>query len=180
MSNSVEKLPFNFCSRRWNINLVGICILLFGLASLIFTSIQFSSIYDTQRKNVSDYEALASHIRLSNTQNDLMNKIEPGDKESFRNALVVSNQLNIPWDHLLRILEAAPMEKIALLSIEPIAAQRQLRLIGEAKDLSTMLDYLTYLQNDSELHQVILMSHHVTKQAGAPVRFQLQANWELK
>jgi Tfp pilus assembly protein PilN len=65
-----------------------------------------------------------------------------------------------------------------LLSVEPVASRRQLHLVGEAKDITTMLDYLSYLQGQPGLQRVILTSHQIQAQPGSPVRFQIQAHWE--
>jgi Tfp pilus assembly protein PilN len=86
--------------------------------------------------------------------------------------------LHTPWSDLLSALEAAPTDAVALLSIEPSAAKRSVRLSAEGRDAKAMLAYLAALQRDARLTQVFLVSHQVQLQSpGAPVRFQIQALW---
>jgi Tfp pilus assembly protein PilN len=90
----------------------------------------------------------------------------------------VAQGLQVPWADLLGALEAASGESVALLTVEPSTQQQTVRLTAEARDPHSMLRYLSTLQGDARLSQVVLVSHAVQTQApGTPVRFQLQAHW---
>lgn len=103
----------------------------------------------------------------------------PGAAELARAKLVrqTSHNLMTPWADLLAALESAPAN-VALLSVEPSAAKRSVLLTAEAAHPADMLEYLQALQKDPRLAGAILASHQVQVQApGAPIRFQVQANW---
>lgn len=88
-----------------------------------------------------------------------------------------SRNLSTPWADLLAALEATPAN-VALLSVEPSAAKRNISITAEAATSEDMLAYLQALQKDDRLRDAFLTSHQVqTQAAGTPVRFQIQAAW---
>jgi len=88
-----------------------------------------------------------------------------------------SRSLTTPWADLLAALEAAPTN-IALLSVDPSTAKRNISLTAEAANPEDMLNYLRALQKDNRLAGALLTSHQVDVQApGTPVRFQILVNW---
>ncbi|HWZ47496.1 MAG TPA: hypothetical protein VNX00_04665 [Herbaspirillum sp.] len=179
--SSLRYLDLNFGIRRSNSQPLGAAILTLGVAAGAYALLQLSSAYDARRIEQIENDALGKRRNLSQSDAGDHAKISPAQLQSYRNAAVVANQLRMPWDDLLGMLESAPMGNVALLSIEPIPARHQLRLIAEARDISTMLDYLSYLQQQPILHQVILSSHQIQRQSpDSPVRFQIQAHWSEK
>ncbi|WP_372528022.1 hypothetical protein [Piscinibacter sp.] len=95
-----------------------------------------------------------------------------------RATLQAARILQTPWSDLLAALEAASIDNVALLSVEPSTIKQAVRLTAEARDPTAMLVYLTALQLDNRLSQVVLVSHQVQLQSpGMPVRFQIQASW---
>lgn len=95
-----------------------------------------------------------------------------------RTARQVSDDLGTPWSRLLGSLGSTSGQDVALLSVEPSAAKRTVRLTAEARAPADMLAYLAALQRDPRLSSVVLVSHQVQAQApGTPVRFQIQAQW---
>ncbi|MDB5777423.1 MAG: hypothetical protein JWP38_3556 [Herbaspirillum sp.] len=174
-------LDLNFDIRRRGSQPLGIAILAAGVAAGAYALVQLNSAYDARNIEQTESDALLKRRNVLQGDADVRSKVSPALLQSYRNAAVVANQLRMPWDDLLQMLESAPMEHVALLSIEPIAARHQLRLIAEARDVSTMLDYLSYLQQQPILQQVILSSHQIQRQSpDSPVRFQIQARWSEK
>ncbi len=103
---------------------------------------------------------------------------DPQQLARERWVLEATRGLNTPWVDLLGALEAAPTQAVALLSVEPSAARRSVRLTAEGRDAKAMLAYLGALQRDTRLAQVVLIAHQVQLQSpGTPVRFQIQAQW---
>jgi hypothetical protein len=95
-----------------------------------------------------------------------------------RASLQAARMLQAPWADLLAALEAVSVDNVALLSVEPSTSKQAVRLTAEARDLSAMLVYLSALQQDNRLSQVVLVSHQLQLQSpGTPVRFQMQASW---
>jgi hypothetical protein len=173
-----QKLDFDFASQRRKLPPFGLALLMAGAAASIFAGVQLVSAYSDRKAEQNVYDALVSRLHSVTHADQADAKITPAELQNFKNAAQIAGQLNTPWERLLKVLESAPMEHVALLSVEPIASRRQLHLVGEAKDLATMLDYLAYLQGQPGLQRVILTSHQIQTQPGAPVRFQIQAHWE--
>lgn len=98
--------------------------------------------------------------------------------DEVRNANAVLAQLTIPWDALFREIEAANDPSIALLSIQPDAGTRALRITGEARRFEDVLAYVGRLEQRPALANVFLTSHEL-RQGGAqrPVAFALVAQW---
>jgi Tfp pilus assembly protein PilN len=174
---SLQKLDFDFAAQRRKLPLYGAALLMVGAAASIHAALQLTSSYKVRKAEQTAYDALVLRIGTVRHAGDAAAKITPAKLHDLKNAAQIARQLNTPWDGLLKVLESAPMEHVALLSVEPIASRRQVHLIGEAKDLTTMLDYLAYLQAEPGLQRVTLTSHHIQTQPGSPVRFQIQARW---
>jgi Tfp pilus assembly protein PilN len=103
---------------------------------------------------------------------------EPGELARLRAVRRVARNLKTPWSDVLESLESAPNESVALLSVEPSAAKRSLRITAEARNAQDMLEYVGALQRDARLSGVVLSSHELQAKApGTPVRFQVQAAW---
>ncbi|HWW04566.1 hypothetical protein [Collimonas sp.] len=175
---SFQKLDFDFASQRRKLPPFGLALLMAGAAASIYGGVQLASAYGDRKAEQSVYEALVSRLHEVSHADQAGAKVTPAEMQKFKNAAQIAGQLNTPWERLLKVLESAPMEHVALLSVEPVASRRQLHLVGEAKDLATMLDYLTYLQAQPGLQRVVLTSHQIQTQPGSPVRFQIQAHWE--
>jgi Tfp pilus assembly protein PilN len=98
--------------------------------------------------------------------------------EEVRAANAVLAQLTIPWGALFREIEAAGSEDIALLSIQPDARARALRIAGEGRRFEDVLAYVARLESRPALADVFLASHEL-RDGGAdrPVAFALAARW---
>lgn len=98
-------------------------------------------------------------------------------QEELKFAEGVAEQLTMPWEALFRALEAAAMRDVALLSLEPEAKRRTLRITAEAKSKDAMLKYFRRLSDNSMLLDVHLVEHQVRPDPGQPVRFSVKASW---
>ena len=96
----------------------------------------------------------------------------------YKRAEHVIRQLALPWDQLFQAVEAASSKNVALLSIQPDAARREVQISAEAKNFNAMVGYLERLQESAWLGEVRLESHQVREQdPELPVRFTLAASW---
>jgi hypothetical protein len=87
-------------------------------------------------------------------------------------------KLVTPWDRLFRALEAAQSERVALLAIEPDAANRTVSISGQAKDYLAVLTYVARLADQGTLGRVHLARHEVDRKAGGAVIFTVSASWK--
>jgi hypothetical protein len=87
-------------------------------------------------------------------------------------------QLTLPWNELFNALEEANSSNIALLGIEPNAAKRQVRVMGEAKNSAALFAYIRILQAGKSMSGVYLKHQQVQEQnPEKPIRFTLDASW---
>jgi hypothetical protein len=163
---------------------VGAVLLIAGALGLGFGALQLKQAYDTRTEQQA--RATELNARMQSFKEQTANAArsrkadaaDPLDNARSRAAKQAATELQMPWAELLSALEAAPTQNVAVLSIEPSAARRNVKLTAEAKDAKAMLTYLAALQKDARLNQVMLTQHQVQSQtAGTPLRFQLQAYW---
>jgi Tfp pilus assembly protein PilN len=96
----------------------------------------------------------------------------------IRSANTVIAQMTLPWDTLFRELEAAAVQDVALLSIQPDADTRKLRLTGEARKYPDVLAYVASLEERPALANVFLIGHEMKQTVPQrPVAFSLVAEW---
>src|SRR5262245_55632341 len=109
-------------------------------------------------------------------------RARPGDapeaEAEIRRANTVLEQLNLPWPQLLDAIESTRGENVALLTIQPDARQRTVRVTAEAKSLGEALEYARRLGKDPRLKAVHFVNHEIVQQdAQKPVRVQLLGEW---
>lgn len=108
----------------------------------------------------------------------------PPDERTHRELVAarhVLQELALPWDVLLRDIEGAIGEHTALLSIEPDASRRQLRIGGEARGYGDALGFMQRLNTTHALTGVHLLNHQVRDDAPErPVQFTLSAAWRTQ
>lgn len=97
--------------------------------------------------------------------------------QEVRAANLVLRQLNIPWPRLFRELESAVDGSVALLSIQPDAAHRVLRVEGEARDYRALLDFVDRLDAAGLFASAHLASHQTRAEGARAVGFALLAGW---
>jgi Tfp pilus assembly protein PilN len=94
-------------------------------------------------------------------------------------AAAVAQQLSAPWDELFALLEKGADQQVALLSLDPDLAKREILLTGEARHYAALMAYYRYLQEQPQLSNVVVHSHQVNRQdRDRPVRFRVSAHWE--
>lgn len=90
----------------------------------------------------------------------------------------VIDRLAEPWAQMLAGVEAATIEGVALLALEPDAGRRIVRLGGEAKDAAALAEYLARLAAIPGLADVHLSQHEERDDRGLRVlRFGVSASW---
>ncbi|GAB3468184.1 hypothetical protein GCM10027321_36350 [Massilia terrae] len=90
-------------------------------------------------------------------------------------------QLNLPWLALHDALQTATPASIALLSLEPDARKRNLRITAEAKNSDDMITYVEQLRLQDLFGAVSLVHHELNQQdPNRPIRFQIEAEWRTK
>ena len=101
---------------------------------------------------------------------------------AWRTAQNAAVQLNLPWSRFFASLgESSSVGEVALISIEPDAQKGQVVVVAEARNLNSMLDFVSALQISDEFSEVALQSHLINKAVPEqPIRFRLSTKWRIK
>jgi Tfp pilus assembly protein PilN len=90
----------------------------------------------------------------------------------------VLRRITLPWDDLFAAVESAAPGEVALLTMEPDAEKRLLKVSGEAKHVAAMFDYIRTLEGRPMFESVTLSNHQEqVTDPQRPVRFSLVAAW---
>lgn len=90
-------------------------------------------------------------------------------------------QLNLPWRALQEAVAGASQPGIALLSLEPDARKRSLKIGAEAKSADDMIEYIARLKRQELFADVVLTHHEISEEdPNHPVRFELDAAWSAQ
>lgn len=177
-----QKLDLDFIPQpffaRTNISWLGVLVLLLSLVLAAFTWQAYQTQQNTFADNalmLSQYSQQAAPVKLPvksvalTISSDEINQVQ----ESV-------NALTAPWNELLLAIEQSDMRNIALLSLEPNYKKQQVLLIGEAKNLVAVLQYIKQLEHQPMLAQVYLQKHSIDEvNTAKPVSFTVFAKWEL-
>lgn len=101
---------------------------------------------------------------------------------AWRTAQNAAMQLNLPWSRFFASLgEASSAGEVALISIEPDPQKGQVVVVAEARNLDSMLNFVSALQISDEFSEVALQSHLINKAVPEqPIRFRLSTKWRTK
>jgi hypothetical protein len=151
-------------------------LLVAGAATVSLAAVQFQT---ASGQHLRASRALQSlEASLNETRSGGAARLPPDEARRARASAEVVKELQVPWGKLFSALEAVSGKNVALLSVEPSAQRREIRVVAEAKSSGAMLDFLEALRAQS-LHDVVLVSHQVQAQTpGTPLRFQARAVWD--
>jgi Tfp pilus assembly protein PilN len=87
----------------------------------------------------------------------------------------VIRQLNVPWKNMFEDLESMTPMDVALISIEPDGARSTVKLVAEAKSLTTLLNYSSKLQQNGIFGRITYSKHETIEQdTNKPVRLSFE------
>lgn len=102
--------------------------------------------------------------------------LTPVKAEAINRAI---RQMNLPWDSLFSEIETKLTDQVSLLSLEPEASTRMLRIQGEAKSAEDMLDFVSSLDNQNFLRRATLIRHEINESdRNRPFRFVAEVLWQ--
>lgn len=105
-------------------------------------------------------------------------KLAPAQAKAVNDAVM---QLNLPWRDLHDAVRAATPASVALLSLEPDAKRRTLRITAEARASDDMFAYVGKMQAQDWFSSVVLTRHEIMEQdPNRPIRFQISAQWSAQ
>lgn len=146
---------------------LGIAVLILSLLVTGFMLEQYKSV-KTKIANLEAAESMLPAERKPLPRKNL-------DAE-LKSAEGVMRQLALPWKDMVGAVEGAARPEVALLSMQPDAQQRQLRLTAEAPNEKAMLAYLERLAAAPALGEVYIASHQVMlEEPRRPIQFTVLA-----
>lgn len=158
---------------------VGWLVLASGMAVMGWQMVAYSELLQSNAALKSELQKIQASQKIS--RQDVKSQPVPtaAERSAISQARAVAAQLNDPWESLLSLVETAQHPDVALLALDPKGRNGQIRLTAEAKDASTMVAYVTSLQQNKLLQNAVLTSHQVqVQQPGTPFRFQVLAQWK--
>lgn len=185
----MRALDLDFQSRRRGGTLAGVVLLAAGLGAAGATTAWYLRLGQASAALEAQIDALSTRpvpARASGTRESAENRAAALRGKARRE---LAERLAVPWQVLLDDLEAATDPDVAVLGLQPLPQQHQLRLSGEARDRHALERYLQRLAARPSLSAVYLASHEYGKEQpperpGAPahrpgLRFSVTARWNF-
>ena len=159
-------------------------VLLAGILLLSFVFFQF--------KQVSE-EVNYWNVRVERLEQQQKPKVTHRTRASSRNrereigqeirkeivkANAILGQINLPWEGLFNSVEQAIGEDVALLTLQPNVGSQSLRIGGEARNMSVLLDFVEALEREAIFKNVHLLNYKVRQDSPhRQINFLLSATW---
>lgn len=170
-------LTLDFASRRARLPRAGVA---FAIVAVLAAFVAGDVLWRTYRANEwarDAFAASAEHHAFVKPRADTAAST-PAARQQAKEIGAVFNEITVPWQALLAVVEGYREHDVALIGIDQNPAQGQVRITAEAKDFDAMIRYLKFLQGSALLRQAVLNTHLVeTTTPGVPVRFQITAIW---
>ena len=173
----MRRITLDYQRKPDSITLLGavICTLTIGLlALLIFQSRQLGS-------EIAAFESRLHQPEYATGDSsgyDARSQDAYSQTDEVTQANQILHMLGLRWDSIFGALAKSHRNDIAVLSFAPDPDKRIVRIVAEAKNFQTMLDYLKRLEAQPALGAVYLQNHTTQKHdPQKPVRFTLIAEW---
>jgi hypothetical protein len=124
-------------------------------------------------------ERLAQRPVQSSSERSLIKvAAQPVNEEEYAFARETIGHLSTPWNALFQALEAARIDSIAIVSVEPDPAARTVTVRGEAKNYLAALSFVANLREQRALRDVYLVRHESSAiEPRLPMQFSVTASW---
>ena len=178
MSNLRLKFPYH----EQSLPQIDFSILLIGLLILAGVLLQYRQITEevnywsnrVERLEKQQQQKTAPRTRSTPRVREFSQEI----RKEIVQANAILDQINLPWEALFDSIEHAATEEIALLSLQPNVSNRTLRISGEAKDMSELLDFVEALERELIFENVHLLNYKIKQDnPHKPIVFLLTAVW---
>jgi Tfp pilus assembly protein PilN len=171
----MTRLGLDFVKRRGAFSRGGAAVLAGGVIAVALSVQQYFSIHQAAAALTENLGTIAAAAKRDSGRPQL-------DPEQLRVRIRLANQVverrAIPWDALFRDIEAASDKDVGVLSIQPDAGGRQLRITGEARNAAALATYIARLEEQPSLSEVYLAEHELhVEQQRTSLRFGLNAVW---
>ena len=167
-------LNFDFQPPSTRPTIGGVILLLVGIIAF---GASFIDMQQTRRAHATRAQQLAVLEQSLQQRKPARSASTPrstaGDAAQIATARVRAN-LDYSWQPAFAALQATFSKKIALISLEGSQAKKQLRLVGEARQLADAVAYANQLSQQHGVLRTALLQHEMQERdAQHPVRFTL-------
>lgn len=163
--------------------LLRLALLILGVIAVILTWLN----YQTKQEALVALEAETMQLKIQKKHQPITKALKVNvSPEQIKSINAVNEVLMINWDGLFKAIETSHNKNITLLSFEPSIKKKQVLLIGNAKKLQDVLQYIEQLKLQPQLNTVFLQKHSVENSTNAvniiamPVLFTIQAGWKTE
>lgn len=180
MAHHFESYPrYSFWGARTNFwkTLSKTLVLMLVVACLIYESAdvfktqQTIQLLSSQEQDVSQ-QSLVQKAKQQKQNQSPTAVLTPTQIRGYNSVI---RQLNVPWKEVFSDLEAMTPMDVALISIEPDGSRSMLKLVAEAKSLSTLLSYSSKLQQNGIFGRIAYSKHETNEQdANKPIRLSFE------
>lgn len=169
----MAKLQFDFQAPSTRPSISGAILLLAGVVALGASVWDMQQARRTHDARVAELAALEQTLQQRKPRRSAPVRSTAGDAAQLARARVRAN-LDYSWQPAFAALQAAFTPKIALISLEGSQARKQLRLIGEARELADAVAYANKLDLQPGVLRTSLLQHErQERDAYHPIRFTL-------
>lgn len=177
----MSRLKLKFPYQEQSIPYIDYSILLIGSLIMIGIFLQYRHITEEVNYWSSRVERLEKQQQQKTAPRSRSARVREFSQEirkEIAQASTILDQLNLPWEALFDSIESASTEHIALLSLQPNVGNRMLRISGEARNMSELLDFVEALEREPVFENVHLLNYKIKQDnPHRPILFLLTATW---
>ena len=164
---------------------VDYCLLLVGLLTLVLVISQFTAsakevdVWETRVARIEQQQQQQREVTPRRSSRQNQRNITQEIRQEIRKASVVIDEMNLPWESFFDAIEFASHEDVAILSLQPSIASSNMRISGEAKDMSVLLLFVEALERELVFENAHLLNYKIKlDNPHKPVVFLLTASWK--
>lgn len=178
----MRSLRLKFPDTGQQVRSVDLVCFFFGLVIFVGVLYQFkvtAEAINYWNLHIEHIEKKQNHKKKQRLQSNPQDQdISQEIRKEIKNANVILERINFPWEALFDSIENAASKDIALLSLLPNVSKQSLRIGGEARNMSVLLDFVKAMEHETIFVNTHLL-HYKTKKGSSqqPVFFQITTSW---
>jgi Tfp pilus assembly protein PilN len=170
----MARLEFDFHARPSRPGKLGVTLALAGVAVLIWAWTNMQAARATEAGLATQIAAIEQARPHPSAK-----PLAPTDDPARATRMHVAALLEYSWQPTFDALAAARSSKIALVSLDAIQDKSQIKLVGEARQLADVIEFIESLQQQPGIKRVALTEHEVqADDKQHPVRFNVLVELE--
>jgi Tfp pilus assembly protein PilN len=121
---------------------------------------------------------ISTRHRTSHRRRDPSQQITQEIRQEIKKASEIMGQLNLPWESFFNAIEFAASKEVALLSLQPNVANQNIRINGEARNITVLLDFVEALERENVFEKAHLLNYKIKQDSPQrPIIFLITATW---